>query len=124
MALYNIASNVKSAQTIANIDTVAGYGGPNALVQPVGPNGNQAVPCQSQAFQAILTGSGAISATFVPCASNDGINWFSLGSNIVLSGSNSVNAGVALANAPYIYFGGYFSAISGTNATGNANMSA
>jgi len=81
--------------------------------------GSTAGPTTSsrKTIQATVTGTGAVSATIQVQVSNDSSNWLELG-EIVLSGTNSDTDGFAT-EAPWAYYRGYVSAISGTGATVN-----
>ena len=73
-------------------------------------------------FQAIVTGTGAVSATVVIDCSNDGTNWCTtpLGT-ITLSGTTSNADGFTTA-APWKYARARVTAISGTGATVTVTM--
>lgn len=73
-------------------------------------------------FQATVTGTGAVSATVLIDASNDGTNWCStvLGT-ITLSGTTSASDGFTT-TAPWKYVRARVTAISGTGATVTANI--
>lgn len=68
-------------------------------------------------FQAIIIGTGAVTATVVIDASNDGVNWVStvLGT-ITLSGTNSASDGFTT-NAPWKYVRARVTALTGTGST-------
>jgi hypothetical protein len=72
-------------------------------------------------YQAVVTGTGTVTATIVIETSNDGVNANStpLGT-IVLSGTTSNSDGFT-SNAPWKYVRARITAISGTNATVNVN---
>ena len=67
------------------------------------------------AFQAVLSGTGALTATVLVQVSNDAINWMTLGT-ITLSGTTLTSDGFT-AEAPWAYVRGNVTAISGTGAT-------
>lgn len=73
-------------------------------------------------FQATVTGSGAVTATVVIDASNDGTNWCStvLGT-ITLSGTTTVSDGFTT-TAPWKYVRARVTALTGTGATVVATM--
>ena len=65
-------------------------------------------------FQATVSGTGAVSATVIVQVSNDGTNWLDL-ATFTLSGTTSASDGFA-AEAPWKWFRGNVTAISGTGA--------
>ena len=69
-------------------------------------------------FQAIVSGTGAVSATVDIEYSNDGINVVdTAGGTITLSGTTSHSDGFTSQNAPWKYVRANVTAISGTDAT-------
>ena len=68
-------------------------------------------------FQGVVTGTGAVGATIVIEASNDGATWVAtpLGT-ITLSGTTSSSDGFTTSNAPWKYVRARVTAISGTGA--------
>ena len=69
------------------------------------------------AFQAVVTGTGAVSATVTIEYSNDGVNVLStVGGTITLSGTTVVSDGFTT-DAPWKYVRANVTAISGTGAT-------
>jgi hypothetical protein len=68
-------------------------------------------------FQAVLTGTGALTATVVIEGSNDGTNWVATAlGTISLSGNDAVSDGFAN-DAPWKYVRARVTAITGTSAT-------
>lgn len=75
------------------------------------------------AFQAVITGTGAISGTVIIEASNDGVNAVNTAlGTITLSGTTSFSDGFTT-DAPWKYVRARVTAISGTGATINVIMS-
>lgn len=72
------------------------------------------------------SGSGvAVSCTFNPLVSNDGINWTGGGiAPIILASGPAPQSGVATTVQNFAYYSGYFSVISGTGATGKCVLNA
>ena len=69
-------------------------------------------------FQAIVSGTGAVSATVDIEYSNDGVNALdTVGGTITLSGTTSHTDGFTSQNAPGKYVRAYVTAVSGTGAT-------
>jgi hypothetical protein len=84
----------------------------------------QGQPPANQAFQAVVSGSGNVSATVQPVVSNDGVNFSNFGTAITISSAfGSANGIQATSQSPFSYYGGIVTAISGTNATVMLNMS-
>lgn len=75
------------------------------------------------AIQAVVTGTGTVTATIIFDVSNDGVNALStvLGT-ITLSGTTSSSDGFTT-DSPWKYIRARVTAISGTGATVNVNMS-
>lgn len=71
-------------------------------------------------FQAIVTGTGSVSATIDIEVSNNNVNWLVL-QTLTLSGTTSATDGIA-SNAPWGYVRAEVTAISGTGATVNVLM--
>jgi len=69
----------------------------------------------SKTFQAIVSGTGAVSATVAVEVSNDNVNFLTLGT-ITLSGTTTATDGFA-SFATWSYVRGNVTAISGTGAT-------
>ena len=80
-------------------------------------------PTSYQAFQAILTGSGSLTATVQPVGSNDGVNWVNVGGAIALSGTTKAVGGTN-SSISYQYWGATVSGLTGTSASVNCTMSA
>lgn len=73
-------------------------------------------------FHAVITGTGALTATVVIEVSNDGVYWFSeASSSISLSGTGNANNGVAL-TCEWGFARANVTAISGTGATVNVTV--
>ncbi len=68
-----------------------------------------------KSFQAVVTGTGAISATVKVQVSNDGTNYLDL-ATFTLSGTTSATDGFS-AEIPWVYYRGAVTAISGTGAS-------
>jgi hypothetical protein len=88
-----------------------------AAQNAVGPGMKQYKDSPKGAFQAIVTGTGALTATVVIKVSNDGINWCTtpLGT-ITLSGNDSVSDGFA-SDAPWKFVRADVTALTGTGAS-------
>src|SRR5574341_2342191 len=71
-------------------------------------------------FQAVVAGTGAVSATVKVQGSNDGDNWVDI-ATITLAGTTSAKDGFA-ADAPWAYYRGDVTAISGTGAAVTLNV--
>lgn len=73
-------------------------------------------------FQAVVQGTGALTATVIIDASNDGDNWIAtpLGT-ITLSGNDVVNDGFTT-DAPWKFVRARVTVLTGTNATVNVKM--
>jgi hypothetical protein len=75
------------------------------------------------AIQASVVGTGAVSATIILEVSNDGVNAVSTAlGTITLTGTTSVSDGFTT-DAPWKYLRARITAVSGTGATVNVNMS-
>jgi hypothetical protein len=74
----------------------------------------------SRTFQAVVDGTGAVTATVVIQVSNDGTNYLTLGT-ITLSGITTSTDGFA-SSAAWEHVRASLSAISGTSATVNVTM--
>lgn len=79
-----------------------------------------AVGNTTYSFQAVVAGTGAVSATVVIEVSNDGTNFMTLGT-ITLSGTTSATDGFTSKDT-YSQRRARLTAISGTGATVNVNM--
>lgn len=66
-------------------------------------------------FQAVITGTGVVTATVIIEASNNGIDFLTLGT-ITLSGTNTTNDGFA-SSAAWVFHRARLTAISGTDAS-------
>lgn len=69
----------------------------------------------ARSFQAVVEGTGAVSAVVVIEASNNGRNWLPC-LTFTLTGTNEKTEAAAI-NSPFAYFRARVTAISGTNAT-------
>lgn len=76
----------------------------------------------SRAYQATVTGTGAVTATVVIEGSNNASNWLELGT-ITLSGTGSDTDGFG-SIVPWLYVRSRLTAITGTGATVNVIMGA
>ena len=120
-----------TAYTLIGGATAVGAAGtpsrqPYQVAQPGGGAGTRFQNPVNQSIQVVVTGSGNVSATVHWQVSNDGVNWFdypTVGTITVASGA-SPQQNNAAGNTPYQYFSAYVSAISGTNASVTATMSA
>lgn len=81
---------------------------------------DQSFDTDNRAYQATVSGTGAVTATVVIEVSLDGSNWLTLGT-ITLSGTTSATDGFA-SSAPWAYVRSRVSAITGTSATVNCYM--
>lgn len=98
-----------TTETLLNAVLVTGAGAAKG-----GPNG-----CNS--YQAIVAGTGAVTATVVVEVSNDGTNFLTLGT-ITLSGTTSANDGFAVGfGCKWAYVRGNVTAITGTGAAVTLN---
>lgn len=77
-------------------------------------------PGPGATVQAVVTGTGALTATVVIQVSNNSTNWLDLGT-LSLSGNDAATQGLAL-NAHWVYIRGNISALTGTGATVNVTM--
>ena len=79
-------------------------------------------PCGANSFQAVVNGTGAVTATVAVEVSNDGTNWMSLGT-INLSGTTTANDVFAVGfGCLYNFSRGNVTAISGTGAAVTLTM--
>jgi len=78
------------------------------------------IASEKRAFQATVTGTGAVTATVAIQVSNDDTNWITLGT-ITLSGTTSATDGFT-SDAPWGYVRANVTAISGTGAAVTATM--
>lgn len=106
--LILFASSVPAiaATVLLNAVTTTGTGAVNYLGRNPG-NANRT-------YQATVSGTGAVSATVLVLASDDGVGWVTLGT-ITLSGTGTASDGFA-ALAPWMEVEGDVTAISGTGA--------
>ena len=76
-----------------------------------------------RSFQAIVTGTGAVTATVIIQVSNDGTNWIdaTTSPHIDLSGTTTATDGFTMI-AKWSYARGYVNAISGTGAAVTVTM--
>jgi len=75
-----------------------------------------------QTFQAVVTGTGSVSASVTLQGSNDGVNWTNIGSALaVASGTAPQNAAV-VTNTTYQYFQANVTALTGTSAACTVTM--
>jgi hypothetical protein len=95
-------------------------------VGPSAPQTNQssAAPINppTQTFVAVVSGTGAVSATVQPQGSNDGQTWINLGSGITIASGASPQAGSQIVNSTFQYFRANVTALSGTGAVVNTTM--
>ncbi len=99
--------NVVNENQVGVICSAATATGAQAAIRRSAPN---------SCFQAVLTGTGAISATVFLEVSLNGTNWISPGlATITLNGTTTVTDGFAT-TAPWTYVRINISAISGTGA--------
>jgi hypothetical protein len=69
-------------------------------------------------FQAVVTGTGTVTATVTIEYSNDGVNVLTtVGGTITLTGTTTASDGFTSSNAPWKYVRANVTAISGTGAT-------
>ena len=73
-------------------------------------------------LQAILTGTGSVTATVNLVGSNDGLNWSNTGV-ITLTGTTKAIGFVAQQN-PWAYYGATLTALTGTGASVTATLNA
>ncbi len=91
------------------------------------PPGSQMAACGTvaqQSFHIVVTGSGAVSATVQPLASNDGVNWLTYGATISVASGTAPQQAAGNGGATWAYFSAYVTAISGTGAQATCVMSA
>jgi hypothetical protein len=129
MSVYTLCQGVTANQTITNVPSIDGSNSSasastNQVAQPTTTAEN--TPPQSQGFQLTVKGSaGNVSATAHIVGSNDGITWAETGTTVAATSASLVSSALAAsANAPYLWFGAYISAISGTNAKASVTMCA
>jgi hypothetical protein len=73
------------------------------------------LPSSSFTVQAVVTGSGALTATVVLEVSNDGLNFLTL-ATYTLSGTSTAHDGAAF-TSPWMYARARLTAVSGTSAS-------
>jgi hypothetical protein len=78
------------------------------------------IPHAPASFQAVVTGTGAVTAVIACQVSNDGINWLTAGT-ISLSGTTTATDGFPM-TAPWLYVRGNITSISGTSAAVTLTM--
>ena len=83
---------------------------------------SQRVYPQARAFQATVTGTGAVTATIIIAGSDDNVNFLPLGT-ITLSGTTTASDGFG-SSAPWLYVRAQLTAISGTGAAVSAQVGA
>ena len=89
----------------------------------VAPGGWHYKDAPQAAFQATVTGTGAVTATVTIEYSNDGVNALStVGGTITLSGTNTNSDGFT-SDTPWKFVRANVTAISGTGATVNVSVS-
>lgn len=99
---------------------------PNQSVQPLSQNSPNS-SASAMELQIVVNGIGACSASVQFVGSNDGVNWNALGAP--LQGSAAFAditpaSASAFSSAPYANVGAYVTAISGTQASVTASVSA
>ncbi|MEO8391216.1 hypothetical protein [Polaromonas sp.] len=72
--------------------------------------------------QAVITGSGAVTATVTVQGSNDGVNWSTIGAALSLTG-NDADTKTQAVDYPWAYIRAVSSALTGTGAKVSANLS-
>lgn len=127
IAVARLCRDVAAVQTVANVRNVDGSNGnqPNFIFSPSNPAGTNS-PAESQGFQLVVQGNSgqAVSATAQIVASNDGIHWSNL-VTVTAASATTVSSGIAAnSNAPYLYYGAYITAITGTGALASVTMCA
>ena len=123
MATYFCARNVTAVQTIANMQKLDGtVAGPNQAILNASSTA-LAGPGSNQGFQVTVTGSGNVSCTIQPVASNDGINWVNNGSTIAAGSAANVSSAIGQTTVTNAYVGAFVTAITGTNASANITVS-
>lgn len=127
---FVLIQGAAAIQTIAAVPSLDGSvqgAATNFPVAPPGPDQVSHMLPQSVGFQVTVTGdAGAtVSATVQPVATIDGIHWAAYG-NTITSGSGTTTAtGIgAVSNSPYVGFGAYVTAISGSGAKATCLMAA
>lgn len=125
--IYTLIQGAAAVQTIAAVQAADGSNAAaaatNFAVAPDGPDVVSHAACQNQGYQVTVKGTGSVSCTVQPVASNDGINWANNGSTIVVASGSNVSTNIGnVANAPFKYFGAFVTAISGTNAKVTVTM--
>ncbi|MFV1943476.1 hypothetical protein VPH49_21930 [Pseudomonas luteola] len=76
---------------------------------------------QNKCFQAIVKGSGAVSATLSVDVSNNGFDWIKDVATLSVSGTDMATEGFA-SDEPWAYYRGRLTAISGTGAMASLIM--
>lgn len=118
MSVYNLMAAVTTVQTVAAVGSNS-----NPIVTAPQSESGSGSPPAVQAFVALVTGANAVSAGVQFVASNDGINFFNLGTTTVSpSGTNAAASSLA-GTAPFNYYGAFCTTIAGTNAQAFANVS-
>src|ERR1700747_2119098 len=75
-------------------------------------------PPNQQAFQLVVTGTGAVSASAQIYGATDNKNWTAIGAPITASGANKGTSGAA-GTVGYAFFGALLTSITGTGAVAN-----
>lgn len=117
MATYKLITN----QTATQAAPVLGRP-PNPSAIAHGPV-NANMPAQEQAFQLVVTGIGALSATAQVVVSNDSVTWTAYIDPITASGNDGASR-LVTGSGSWKHFGAHLTAISGTNAAATLTMSA
>lgn len=76
----------------------------------------------TQTFQAVVTGTGSVSATVQLNGSNDGVNWTAIGSGITITSGTSPQNGAQVSNTTYQYYQANITALTGTSASVTTTM--
>lgn len=89
-----------------------------------GGAGSLVAPAAGQGFTVQVNGSGAVSATVQPFASNDGVNWVAYGSAITASGPAGVGVNTGTGTGNFAWYTAQLTAISGTGAVASCGVNA
>lgn len=119
MQQYPLISGVTAVQQAPAAGVMA-FG--SSVAQPGGAAGSPNTSAVAQSFFLVVTGSGAVSAMAQVMGSNDGVNWTPYGPPITATAATGTSVGAATGLTPFVFFTGYVTAVSGTNASVSLTM--
>ena len=123
MAVYICAQNITAAQTIANVQHLDGTVAGSSKAIPNISSTALAGPGSNQGYEVVVTGSGNVSVTIQPVASNDGNNWVVNGGTLAVTSGASPQAGIVATSTTLAYVSAFVTAITGTNASATITVS-